>query len=388
MGDTLFERPSSQPARPAASLSASSTLVTGPAANSLFDRYAAEGTLAPRRVIEGNGSTFTSRLRASGTKLACYLNTECDRGRSYVIQLPETCDTLGDVFPLVQRKMGLDGRMLYAAELFLADGQKIASMKQLREAAEIDTAIIVGCGEPFDTATVPQSLLSFHVHGGGRVAPKVVKKELADKKMRAAQLKAGQVRASGHGLGSAAAAAARLANVETNRQSASEMRHEYMNALLSRSQQHTELLRHVQAKNATLRTDRARRDQAKRSIWSEGRLQDLAETRRSESNVFRQRHELDEQRYAKIQTQARSVRENRDQGARFAKTQLSEQRKAAGLERRMSHISHSVEKAEREQRLVISHQEKLLERKNAQTMSQTLSQRGRSPLSSQVSAYF
>ena len=58
----------------------------------------------------------------------------------------------------------------------------------------------------------------------------------------------------------------------------------------------TELLRHVQAKNATLRTDRARRDQAKRSIWSEGRLQDLAETRRSESNVFRQRHELDFER--------------------------------------------------------------------------------------------
>lgn len=390
-GEMLFERPSFRlPGGQApGGASGTATMVTPTvaaplAAGSLFDRYAAEnGAAAPRRFLEGNGSTLTSRLRASGTKLACYLNTECNRGRSYIIQLPESCDTLGEVFPLVQRKMGLDGRMLYAAELFLPDGQKISSMKQLREAAEIDTAIIVGCGEPFDTSTVPQSMLSFHVHGGGRVAPKVVKKEMAEKKMRAAQLKADQVRASGHGLGSQAALAARIANVETNRQSAAEMRHEYMNQLLARSQQQTELIRSVQANNARLRTDRARREQAKRSIWSEGRLQDLAETRRNESNVFRERHEQEEQRYAKIQTQARAVRAGRDQGARIAKTQLSEQRKAAGLERRMSHISHSVEKAEREQRLVISHQEKLQERRNS-----LMSHRGRSPLSSQASNFF
>jgi len=275
-----------------------------------------------------------------------------------MISVPERVDTLGEVFPLIQQKMGLDGRMLYAAELYLPDGQKITSWKMLREASDIDTAIIVGCGEPFDTSTVPQSMLSFHMHGGGRTAPKVVKKELAEKKMRAAQLKADQVRASGHGLSSAAAVAARIANAESNREQAAEMRHEYMNQLIARSSQQTELIRHVQANNAKLRTDRARREQAKKSIWSQDRMQDLAENRRKESNVLRERHETEEVRFAKLSSQAKQVKADRDQGARIAKTALIEQRKAAGLERRMSHISRSVEKAEREQRLVLAHQER------------------------------
>ena len=199
--------------------------------SSLFDRYASEPQ--PRAMPSaGNSSTFTSRLRASGMKIACYLNTECNRGRSTMISVPERVDTMGEVFPLLQQKMQLDQRMLYAAELFLPDGTKITSFKQLREAADIDTAIIVGCGEPFDSSTVPQTMLSFHLHGGGREAPKVVKKELAEKKMRAAQLKADQVRASGHGLSSTAAIAARIANQEMNREQAAEMRHDYMNQLV------------------------------------------------------------------------------------------------------------------------------------------------------------
>lgn len=305
------------------------------------------------------GETVTSKLRAAGTKLSCYLNTECNRGRSYVISLPERIDTLGEVFQIVQQKMGLDGRMLYAAELFLPDGQKITSWKQLREAAEIDTAIIVGCGEPFDGTTIPQSMLSFHMHGGGRTAPKVVKKELADKKMRAAQLKADQVRASGHGLSSQAAVAARMEHAEQNRQQAAEMRHDYMNQLLARSSQQTDLLRHVQANNAKLRTDRARREQAKKSVWSADRLQDLAENRRHETSVLRERGDAEEVRFARLAAQAKQVRADRDQGAKIARTALLDQRKAAGLERRMSHISRSVEKAEREQRLV----ERLIERR-------------------------
>ena len=107
----------------------------------------------------------------------------------------------------------------------------------LAEAAALDTAVIVGCGEPFDASTVSQSMLSFHKYGGGREAPKAVKKELAEKKMRAAQLKADQVRASGHGLSNAAASAAKLASIETNRESAAMMRHDYMNQLIARSAQ-------------------------------------------------------------------------------------------------------------------------------------------------------
>ena len=138
---------------------------------SLFDRYASESS--SRRMLSGNGATLTSRLRSTGKKLACYLNTECNRGRSTIIHLPEACDTLGEVFPLIQRRMRLDERMLYAAELFLPDGVKISNFKMLSEAAAIDTAVIVGCGEPFDGSTVPQSMLSFHQHGGGRDAAKV-----------------------------------------------------------------------------------------------------------------------------------------------------------------------------------------------------------------------
>ena len=48
---------------------------------------------------------------------------------------------------------------------------------------------------------------------------------------------------------------------------------------------------------------------------------------------------------------------------KLAKSQLSEQRKAAGLERRMSYISRSVEKAAQEQDLIKSHQLKKAARK-------------------------
>ena len=135
---------------------------------SLFDRYASEGSSRRGWTANGNSETLTSRLRSTGKKIACYLNTECNRGRSTIIHLPEACDTLGEVFPLIQRRMRLDERMLYAAELFLPDGVKITNYKMLSEAAAIDTAVIVGCGEPFDASTIPQSMLAFHRHGGGR----------------------------------------------------------------------------------------------------------------------------------------------------------------------------------------------------------------------------
>ena len=50
---------------------------------------------------------------------------------------------------------------------------------------------------------------------------------------------------------------------------------------------------------------------------------------------------------------------------KLAKSQLTEQRKAAGLERRMSYISRSVEKAAQEQDLIRTHQQKRQERKNS-----------------------
>ena len=123
--------PSSPPAYaappPAAGLGASyggsSNLAT---CQSLFDQYAAGGADKPS---VGHNGTRTTRLRAGGVKLSCYVNTEVDRGRATVISLPEDCDTLAEVMPMIQKMMQLDKRMLYAAELYLPSGEKIITWK-------------------------------------------------------------------------------------------------------------------------------------------------------------------------------------------------------------------------------------------------------------------
>ena len=385
----LFERAAyrSPPLRTGAIVNGAPGMQPPGAGDSLFDRYASESQSSRRFGGNGNSETLTSRLRSTGKKLTCYLNTECNRGRATIIHLPEACDTLGEVFPLVQRRMGLDNRMLYAAELFLPDGNKITSYKVLAEAAALDTAVIVGCGEPFDSSTVPQSMLSFHKYGGGREAPKAVKKELAEKKMRAAQLKADQVRASGHGLSNAAASAAKLASIETNRESAAMMRHDYMNQLIVRSSQQTELIRHVQANNARLRSDRAKREAAKLSVWSQDRLQDLSEAHRSEANMWREKHMHEQEIMSKRVEATKRVRMQNQSEGKLAKTALSEQRKAAGLERRMSYISRSVEKAAQEQDLVRNHQANKIERRATSSrlgLRSPQSSRANSPLPSRT----
>ena len=365
----LFERVPSRSTgmnsnRPASAFAAQSSYMMTPGdqpGSSLFDRYASESTV---RAFARNSQTLTSRLRSTGIKLGCYLNTEANSGRAYTVHLPEACDTMGEVMSLIQRKMQLDNRMLYAAELYLPNGEKLASFKALADAAALDTGIVVGCGEPFDHSTVPQSILSFHTHGGGRAAAKTVKKELATKKMRAAQLKADQVRASGHGLSSTAAHTAKVASVSEKKESAAVMRHDYMNQLIARSAQQNELIRHVQANNAKLRSDRARREAAQKSVWSQDRLQDLAEHRRRESNTWREKQDTIELNAARRVDHAKRVRMVTQAEGKLAKSQLSEQRKAAGLERRMSYISRSVEKAAQEQDLIRAHQVKRNERKS------------------------
>ena len=92
--------------------------------------------------------------------------------------------------------MHLDQKILYAAQLFLPDGKKIKSYRDLIEAADKDHAIIVGCGEPFDPTTVPYDLLEAYLHGGGREGLKKVKAQLKQKQKIAAQEKADTVRVS------------------------------------------------------------------------------------------------------------------------------------------------------------------------------------------------
>ena len=127
--------------------------------------------------------------------------------------------------------------MLYVRELYLPDGERIGSMKKLSSIAVVDAPVIVGCGEPFDPQCIPPSMLSVHLQGGGRDAARLVKKQLVEKKLKGCQLKADQVRASGHGTSTTAARLARNGAVEGNRQSAAQLRHEHVRHMLQRAEQ-------------------------------------------------------------------------------------------------------------------------------------------------------
>ena len=115
--------------------------------------------------------TKSSRLRTTVVKLSCYLNGEADHSRATVIRLPEECDTLGEVLPKIQQQMQLDKRMSYAAQLFLPNGDEISTYKALIDAAALDTAIIVACGEPFDPSSIPYDLLEFHLQASPLTSP-------------------------------------------------------------------------------------------------------------------------------------------------------------------------------------------------------------------------
>jgi hypothetical protein len=85
-----------------------------------------------------------------------------------VVKLPEECDTLGEVLPMIHKRLDLNKRIAFAAELFLPDGTKISTYPELIDAAENDHAIIVTCGEAFEPTAVPYDLLEAYLHGGGR----------------------------------------------------------------------------------------------------------------------------------------------------------------------------------------------------------------------------
>jgi len=263
---------------------------------SLFDRYAAGSGSSSRRRL-GHTSTRTSRLRATGVKLACYLNTEVDRGRATIIHLPEECDTMAEVFPKIQARMQLDLKMLYAAELFVPSGEKIHTFQQLVEAAGKDSAIIVGCGEPFDPSTVPYDILEFHLHGGGRYAAQQVKRELADKRILDAHEKADSVRASGHGVApnSAAVITARTQTIESNRGQAAQMRHEYMEQLMFRASQQKELIDRVRENN-TMHKMEHEESKMRRQEMERERLEKLAREREENAIIAQQKKQASRNR--------------------------------------------------------------------------------------------
>ena len=96
-------------------------------------------------------------------------------------------------------------------DIFLPDGTHVTSFSRLADAAVLDTPLIVGCGEPFDPHCVPAATLLQHQAGGGRKAANTLKHELSAKRVKAAHLKADQIRAAGHGTNNSAVRAARQA---------------------------------------------------------------------------------------------------------------------------------------------------------------------------------
>jgi len=312
---------------------------------SLFDRYGSDAS-SPMKLL--NMQTHTSRLRAQGVRLVCYLNTEVDRGRSVVVHLPEAEDTISEVIPYVQRKMNLDKRMKFAKKLYTPDGSPITSWEHLTSAAAAEIPIIVACGEPFDSTTIPTSMLAFQEHGGGRMAAQQVKHELQERRKKAAQLKADQVRAAGHGTTSSAAKSARVEAVERNRGQAAQMRHEFMENLLLRAAKQEELVTHVRTNNERHRLEREQRS-AKLGMMSRERQLDQAEQRkRAQTHSLYEKQNQLQQLAAEKAEKAKEIRSKKKEASALAKEQLLESRKAAGLQRRVSHISRSVQKAEQE----------------------------------------
>ena len=277
---------------------ASSPPQGGGLGSSLFDKYMSPSEARANRRL-GHNETRTTRLRATGVKLSVYLNTEVNRGYATVISLPEECDTLGEVMPMIQKSMQLDRRMLYAAELYLPDGKKIMSYKELIDAAALDTAIVVGCGEPFDPSSIPYDILEFHLQGGGRQAANKVKKQLQSKRKDEALEKADTVRASGHGLDSRAAITSREQHQEDNREQANMQRQEYMEQLMYRAAQNKSLMDRVHHNNLLhkMEQDEAR---AKREEFERVRLETLADQRRMDK-------ELADARKAQAQMQIKNM---------------------------------------------------------------------------------
>jgi len=242
--------------------------------DSLYDQYAPGASARPRRV--GHQSTKTSRLRSNILKLNCYLNGEADRSRCAVVKLPEECDTLGEVLPKIHKKLDLDKRIAYAAELFLPDGTKIKTYPMLVDAAENDHAIIVTCGEAFDPTTVPYDLLEAYLHGGGRLAMRKVTDELKTKQKIAAHEKADTVRADGHGVypNSSAVVTSRSMTVESNKELGAQMRHEYMEQLMFRAEQQKSLTSLIQQSTAMLKMETKATKERRKELEAE-RLENI-----------------------------------------------------------------------------------------------------------------
>jgi len=250
----------------------------------LYDDYSAGSPSSTSRARKvGHSPTRTSRLRSSIVKLSCYLTGEADHSRATVVRLPEEVDTMGEIIQKIHKRMGMDKRIAYAAELFLPDGTKIKTYRELVDAAELDHAIIVGCGEKFDPTTVPYDLLEAYLHGGGRDGLKKVKQELNNKQKIAAHEKADTVRNEGHGIypNSAAVVTARSEVVDAHKSLAAQMRHEYMEQLMFRAEQQKQLNSIVQ-QNTSMHKMEHKASKERRAEMDQERMEKIVQEKKDD----------------------------------------------------------------------------------------------------------
>ena len=242
----------------------------------------------------GHSPTKTSRLRSNIIKISCYLNGEADRSRCTVVRLPEECDTLGEILPKIHARMGMDKRICFASELFLPDGTKIKTYNSLIDAAQLDHAIIVGCGERFDPTTVPYDLLEAYLAGGGPKEMNKVKQKLKAKQHIAANMKAETVRESGHGVypNSSAVVTARAEVVDANKMLAAQMRHEYMEQLMARAEQQKALVSIVQQNTVMSRMEALKAKERRAEMDAERTARILEEKHEDKERITEKRKSL------------------------------------------------------------------------------------------------
>lgn len=317
----------------------------------LFDRYGAAEARACRR-FEGcgvNGTTISAKLRAQGMRLMCYLNTDAKQQAAVAVAVPESVQTLKGVLDGIQRVMKLERRMLYARQLFLPDGELVQTFRALHAAASVDTPIIVGCSEPFDKFAIPQHMLHIHRAGNGRSAPKAIKHQLELKRIKAARLKADQVRAAGHGSTSMAARHARQLALESNREHAARLRHEQMEGMMQRAAQQEQLKEAVRLNTTRHRTAEQQAAQRVVDKEEEKRVAGLLARRRSHVGRMLSVQQQQSREILEKKANARQVRTSELVGPRRAREELADRQRQQGLERRMSHVARSVQMHELEQ---------------------------------------
>ena len=260
-------------------------------ASSLYDRYS-----APKGLTRA-APTRSSQLRQGNVRLNCYLNSEGvgvvviggPKGHGTMVQLPLECDSLEEVFPLVQIKLKLDEKMLFCADLFLPDGEVIKTFEQLVEVSKKEVPIIVGCGEPFDGSRVPQDLLRFYQEGGGRQGPKNVFDDAAYARLDKNMSKAESVREDGHGVypNSLAVVNARVQAVEANREKAAYMRQRYLEGLIKRTEEEQDYLRAAQ-QNIMFHKMEEEESRLRRDDYERDRMEKLNDERSSTAHLIEQ----------------------------------------------------------------------------------------------------